>query len=375
MTRIGLAYNQRPQPRASADVRDAAGPAATRPGDADAADDTDPSSTGPVALAPEADDEFAEWDVPETIDAVAGALAALGTVIRLEATGDFAERLRRARPDIVFNIAEGLHGVNREAHVPAICEFLDIPYTASDPFTCALCLDKARTKEVLQAHGVRTAAWVLVRTAHDIAIAADVLTLPVFVKPVHEGSSKGITERNFCRTVAELHETCAFLLARYRQPVLAEAYLPGDEFTCAVIGNGDAARVLPIVRMKFDSLPAGALPIYGFEAKWVWDGDGTTLDLYECPAQVAPARARELERVTLAAYRATGCRDWGRVDLRLDAAGVPHVVEVNPLPGVLPNPADNSCLPMAARTAGLSYDGLIQRCLALAAERQGVALA
>ena len=371
MTRIGLAYNQRPQPLAHSrsDVRTGAADSA---GDTNAAET---SSTSRVALATQADDEFAEWDTPETIDAVAGALSALGDVIRLEATDDFAERLRAARPDIVFNIAEGLHGVNREAHVPAICEFLDIPYSASDPFTCALCLDKARTKEVLQARGVRTARWVLVRTEADIAIAADVLTLPVFVKPVHEGSSKGITERNLCRTPTALHETCAFLLAHYKQPVLAEVYLPGDEFTCAVIGNGDAARVLPIVKMKFDSLPAGALPIYGFEAKWIWDGYGTTLDLYECPANVAPALTRELERVTRAAFRATGCRDWGRVDLRLDAAGVPHVVEVNPLPGILPNPADNSCLPMAARTAGIDYDDLIQRCLRLAAARQGVAFA
>ena len=371
MTRIGFAYNQRPQPLATAR---AAGRRETTPA-ATPADDAEAATQGSLALASEADDEFAEWDAPETIDAVARALSALGTVVHLEATEDFAERLRAARPDIVFNMAEGMYGVNREAHVPAICEFLGIPYTASDPFTCALCLNKARTKEVLQAHGVRTAPWVLVRTEADIRVAADVLTLPVFVKPVHEGSSKGITERNLCRTVEELHETCAFLLARYRQPVLAESYLPGHEFTAGVIGNDDAARVLPIVRIKFDSLPAGALPIYGFEAKWVWDGDGTTLDLYECPARVDVALARELERVTLAAYRATGCRDWARVDLRLDAAGVPHVVEINPLPGIMPNPADNSCLPMAARTAGMSYDSLIQGVLRTAADRLGVPLA
>ncbi|MBI2796597.1 MAG: D-alanine--D-alanine ligase [Gemmatimonadetes bacterium] len=343
-------------------------------GVADPAGDAERASLASLALAPEADDEYAEWDVPETIDAVERALSALGTVIRLEATEDFSERLRAERPDIVFNMAEGLNGVNREAHVPAICEFVGIPYTASDPFTCALCLDKARTKEVLQAHGVRTAPWVLVRTRADIRIASDVLTFPVFVKPLHEGSSKGITERNYCRTPAELRETCTFLLARYRQPVLAETYLPGHEFTAAVLGNGKRARVLPVVRLKFDSLPEGALPIYGFEAKWVWDGDGTTLDLYECPAQVDAKLARELERVTLSAFRATGCRDWARVDLRLDADGVPHVVEVNPLPGVLPNPADNSCLPMAARTAGLSYDELIQGCVRTAAERLGIAL-
>ena len=368
MTRIGFAYNQRPFPLASAHG------GAT----ADAAVPHDDSrmlrTEARVELAPEADDEFAEWDTPDTIDAVERALRPMGEVIRLEAVDDFAERLRHARADIVFNIAEGLHGPNREAHIPAICEFVGVPYTASDPFTLSLCLDKARTKEALSARGVRTAPWVLVQEEADIAVAIATLPFPVFAKPVHEGSSKGITERNFCRTPLELEETSRFLLERYRQPVLVERYLAGHEFTAAVLGNGRDARVLPLIRMNFASLPPGALPIYGFEAKWVWDGYGTTLDLYECPARVDTKLRTELERLTLAAFHATGCRDWARVDLRLDDEGVPHVIEVNPLPGILPDPADNSCLPMAARTAGLPWDELIRTALRIGAERTGVAL-
>ena len=368
MTRIAFAYNQRPSAPSGAAHRATAGAPITEH------DDGSYAAEAPVALAPDADDEFAEWDVPSTIDAVESALRPLGEVVRLEAVGDFAERLRHARPDIVFNIAEGRHGPNRESHVPAICEFLEIPYTASDPFTLALCLDKARAKEALSARGVRTAPWVLVQEHGDLERAARALPFPVFAKPVHEGSSKGITERCLCRTRLELEETGRFLLERYRQPVIVERYLAGDEFTAAVLGNGAEARVLPLIRMNFASLPSGALPIYGFEAKWVWDGDGTTLDLYECPARIDARLHTELERLTLAAFRATGCRDWARVDLRLDDAGVPHVVEINPLPGILPDPADNSCLPMAARTAGLSYDGLIQTALRLGAERCGVPL-
>ena len=417
MTRIGFAYNQKPDEGAplggdaDADATRADDEPPSTRRDASSRTQTPPALQGAFGddslfaphhpatqgAPPLPDDEFAEWDSADTVDAVATALSALGTVVRLEADEHFPERLRDARPDIVFNMAEGLNGVNREAHVPAICEFLGVPYSGSDPFTLSLCLDKARAKETLTYHGVPNAPFVLVRTDEEIdrlvgalanAHASGVrrgrsrtaelnrpsLTLPIFVKPVHEGSSKGITERNLCRTVAELEEMTRFLLETYRQPVLVEEYLPGAEFTCAVLGNGRDATVLPIIAMNFAALPSGAAPVYGFEAKWVWDRPDDPLDLFECPARVTPKLQRAIERVTLDAYRVLGCRDWGRVDVRLDARGTPNVVEVNPLPGILPNPADNSCFPKAARAAGIGYDELIQTCLANAAERQGVPL-
>ncbi|MDE3052540.1 MAG: D-alanine--D-alanine ligase [Gemmatimonadota bacterium] len=321
-------------------------------------------------------DVYAEWDAPETIDAVARALSALGEVVRLEADADFPARLRDARPDIVFNIAEGLHGPNREAHVPAICEYYGIPYSGSDPLTLSLCLHKGHTKRMLAAHGIPTAAFTLVESEADLErLAADPRTVyPRFVKPVQEGSSKGITERNLVRDAHELRQRTRELLRDYAQPVLVEDYLPGAEFTCGVLGNGPAARVLPIVGMRFDTLPAGAAPIYGYEAKWIWDRPDRPLDIFECPARIPAPLRTAIEEVVLAAYHALGCRDWSRIDVRLDAHGTPHVIEINPLPGILPDPADNSCLPKAARAAGLSYDELIQACLIHAAERQGVAL-
>ncbi|HEY7859799.1 MAG: D-alanine--D-alanine ligase [Gemmatimonadales bacterium] len=391
MTRIGFAYNQKPEVPA---LR-------LEDGAEDARPDEEPPSSAPHEWAGEAsdaagsrtslgiaevDDEFAEWDSAETIAAVEQALAALGDVIRLEANADFPERLRAAQPDIVFNIAEGLGGANREAHVPAICEFFGFPYSGSDPFSLSLCLDKARTKEFLAYHGVPTAPFALIRNAAEIPAMLDRLTtrktksgstrlrLPLFVKPVHEGSSKGITEDNYCRTVDEAQAQTAFLLERYAQPVLVEEYLPGREFTCAVMGNGDGAHVLPIVAMNFDALPQGALPVYGFEAKWLWDDRRHPLEIFECPARIDEALRSRIEEVVLSAYHVLGCRDWSRIDVRLDAAGVPNVVEVNPLPGILPNPEDNSCFPKAARAAGLSYDELIQRSLRFAAERQGIPL-
>ncbi len=175
--------------------------------------------------------------------------------------------------------------------------------------------------------------------------------------------------------MGELATQVEFLLETYRQPVLVEEYLDGDEFTCAVIGNGARARVLPIVGMNFAALPEGATPIYSYEAKWLWDRPENPLEMFSCPAPISDTLAREIERATLDAYHALGCRDWARVDVRLDSDGKPNVVELNPLPGILPNPEDNSCLPKAARADGLSYDQLIQTCLLVAAERQRVPLA
>jgi D-alanine-D-alanine ligase len=411
MPRIGFAYNQKPE-----------SPAIARPEDETPRGDEEPPSSRRDAIASRnsdspasselarsatvgegfatplhsihsapADDEFAEWDSAETIDAAAAALAAFGDVVRLEANDDFPQNLRDARVDIVFNIAEGLRGVNRESHVPAICEFYGIPYSASDPFTLSLCLDKVRTKEMLAYHGVPTAAFTVAREKWEqrtgnrepelsasrrspSQVPVPGSRFPVFVKPVHEGSSKGITEANYCETPQQLRAQVEFLLERYQQPVLIEEYLPGAEFTCAVLGNGDEARVLPIVGMNFEALPTGALPVYGFEAKWIWDRPEKPLEIFECPARIDEELRRTIEDVVLRADHVLGSRDWSRIDVRLDATGKPNVVEVNPLPGILPNPADNSCFPKAARAAGMSYDELIQACLIHAAERQGVEL-
>jgi D-alanine-D-alanine ligase len=373
MTLIGLAYNQKPEPSELASPASEDG--RQEDGELPRPDEEPPSRILGLSIAELiARDEFAEWDSPTTIAAVESALSHLGKVIRLEANEDFPERLRQTTPDIVFNIAEGFHGVNREAHVPAICEFFGIPYSGSDPFTLTLCLDKARTKETLVFHGIPTPKFAVVEKIEDLDALGRPLSLPLFVKPLHEGSSKGITDSNLCWDRAHLRRQTEFLLENYDQPVIVEEYLPGKEFTCAVIGNGDAATVLPIVGMNFESLPNGALPIYSFDAKFVWDRPENPLDIFQCPARITRELQASIERVTLDAFRVLGCRDWARIDVRLDAAGVPNVLEVNPLPGILPDPADNSCLPKAARAAGISYDELIQNCLKYAAARQGVDL-
>jgi D-alanine-D-alanine ligase len=312
-------------------------------------------------------DDYAEWDDPSTIDAVERALGFFGSVVRLEADAFFPHKLSRERPDIVFNMAEGLHGPSRESHVPAMCEYLNVPYTGSDPLTLALALHKGRTKEILAFRGVPTAPFRVVERAADLDRLP--IPFPLFVKPVAEGSGKGIFVNNLCDSPALLAERVLFLLERYAQPVLVETYLPGPEFTVAILGNGAAARCLPVVGLDFGILPRDAAPVYGYEAKWIWDRPERPLEIFQCPARVAAPQYREIERVALDAYHALACRDWCRVDVRVDRFGVPNIVELNPLPGILPDPAMNSCFPKAARVAGLTYDELIQEVVQIAWQR------
>lgn len=348
--RIGLAYNQKP----------AEGE--------DASSEEPPSEEPPSRVS---HDRYAEWDDPATIAAVEAALRQAGEVIRLEATPDFPQKLRETHPDIVFNIAEGLHGPNREAHVPAICEFYDIPYTASDPLSLCLALDKGRAKEIFLARGVPTPAWSILRAPHVLERRWEGGG-PWIVKPLYEGSSKGIPERAFCSTAAAVKQRIEEIREEYAQPALVEEFLPGREFTVGILGNGAGARALPVVEICFDALPVGAAPLYGYEAKWIWDTPERPLKMFECPAAVDHRLGESIATTALAAYNALGCRDWARVDVRLDGAGIPQVLEINPLPGVLPDPAQNSCLPKAARAAGMNYDELILRVLDIALARYGM---
>lgn len=315
-------------------------------------------------------DTYAEWDTAETIDAVASALAEIHHVTMIEADEEAYEKLLLNRPEIVFNIAEGMNGASREAQMPAILELLKIPYTGSDPLTLALCLDKSRAKEILSYHRVPTPRFSMVT---EIAQIAAVSTgFPAVVKPNHEGSSKGVFDSGLVKDASELSRQASMLLDTYDEPVIVEEFLPGREFTVAMLGNGERVNVLPIVEINFSSLPAGVNPIYSYEAKWVWDQSDDPLDIFQCPARISHALRLEIESICRKAYQVLNCRDWCRIDVRLDASGRAHIIELNPLPGILPKPEDNSCFPKSARAAGLEYNRLIQSVLGFAAVRYGL---
>ena len=316
-------------------------------------------------------DFYAECDEPETVNAVRDAIEERhGEVSMIEADEDAFEKLRRTRPDIVFNMAEGLWGESREAQIPAMLEMLRIPYTGSNPLTLGLCLNKARAKEVLAYYGIPTARF-MVASNPSIEIEK-YLSFPMIVKPLFEGSSKGIKNDSIVKTPAELRNKVTSVLGEYAQPALVEEYLSGREFTVALIGNGERLNVLPIVEINYSALPAGVNHIYSYEAKWVLDTPEAPLDIFACPAQVTERLKAAIESVARDAFKALDVKDWCRIDVRLDSTGVPHVIELNPLPGILMDPKCNSCFPKAARAAGLTFTGLVNGVVDEARQRYGI---
>jgi D-alanine-D-alanine ligase len=312
-----------------------------------------------------AGEEIAEFDTAETVDEVEGALLRQGchpTVDRIGNVWRLTERLAKGeRWDLVFNIAEGLRGRSREAQVPALLEAFAIPYTFGDPLVMAATLDKAAAKRIARDHGVPTAPFAVVARPDDAARVD--LPYPVFAKPVAEGTGKGITPRSKATCPRELAAVCARLLARYRQPVLVEPFLPGREFTVGILGGGGDAeppRVLGVLEIE---LLAGAEPeIYSYVNKERCE----ELVRYRL---VDDAGARAAAAVALGAYRALEVVDAGRVDVRCDAAGAPMFLEVNPLPGLHPTHSD---LPILACQVGMAYDELIGGILRGAAARHGL---
>ncbi len=312
-------------------------------------------------------DTYAEWDTWDTINAVKEAIERYHNIIMIEADDSAYIKFKETKPDIVFNITEGFNGVSREAQVPAMLELLQIPYTGSDPLTLATCLDKARTKEVLSYYKIPNAKFLLAGNLEQ-AVKCD-LKYPLIVKPISEGSSKGIFSSSFVKNKTELMKEVERILVEYHQAALIEEFLPGREFTVAVIGNGGDTVVLPIVEINYNEFPDDVTPIYSYEAKWILDTKENPLDVFSCPANLNSGLESSIKKVVLDTYNILRCKDWSRIDVRLDENNIPHIIEVNPLPGILPNPEENSCFPKAARTAGISYNDMINRVLYSAAKR------
>jgi D-alanine-D-alanine ligase len=314
-------------------------------------------------------DLLAECDSDETIRAIRESLEEKFRVFPIESDDKAFDRLRRLQPDLVFNIAERLDGPSRESHIPTLCEILGLPYTGSDPLTLGICLDKSRTKEILTYRRIPNPAFWTVEDASEIP---DEVQLPAIVKPLYEGSSKGIKDSSVVDNAAQLWERVSEVVTRYQQPAIIERFLPGREFTVGVLGNSPDWEVLPIVEIDHSLLPRGARPIYSYEAKWVWDTPDKPLAIFKCPAALEPDLRERIEKLVKDTCDILRIRDWCRIDVRLDEAGEPNILEVNPLPGILPNPEENSCLPKAARTAGYSYSGLIHRVVDEAVRRYGL---
>lgn len=315
------------------------------------------------------DDLYEEFDEPSTVAAIAAALRELGHhPVELGNGPAMVQNLLADPPDLVFNFAEG-QGISRsrESRVPAVLETLGIPYTGSDPATLAVCLDKDWARRFVQSAGLAVPHGMTVRFGaqrpDDLAKLGEVLPeagleVPVIAKPTCEGSSKGIRGKSVIETVEDFGPVVYEMWQSYRQPILVEEFIDGDELTVGIVGN-HPPKVLGVMRVK-PRQPTKRF-IYSIEVKRNYK----ELADYECPARLAPEDFAAVEEAALSAFEILGCRDVARIDFRL-RDGVPYFIEANPLPGLSPVSGD---IVWIANFMGVSHTELIARIVAAARQR------
>jgi D-alanine-D-alanine ligase len=307
------------------------------------------------------EDALEEYDSPETVDVISGALEKKGhRVVTLGGGAQFIDNIRREKVDFVFNISEGRGDYrSREAQVPAILEMLDIPYTGSDPLTLAVCLDKPVTKKLVSMAGVPTPKWLIITGVKELTQADwKGFVFPVIIKPAYEGSSKGIRLTSLAENVKQAEAEVKRILKGYNQPVMVEEFIDGEEVTVGVIGNKPPKlvgmmRVVPKQRPKHF--------VYSLEVK----RDYVNQVDYESPVKLPKSVLQELEKHSLNSFKTLGCRDFSRVDFRVGQDGTPYFLEINPLPGL----GTHSDLVIMAIKLGWTHEGLIGSVLDAAIER------
>jgi D-alanine-D-alanine ligase len=321
----------------------------------------------------EVEDEAADYDDPHTIREIAEALESGGhRVIHLPYDAGLFGALGRSRPDVVFNLAEGRGGRNRESIVPAILEYLGIPYTGSDPLTLGASLDKTWGKLLVAQAGLPTPRFFKVGPGKELPGDLAGIGFPMFVKPNAEGSSKGIRFSSKVTTLGELRAMVGWVHETYNQPALVEEYLPGHEFSVGLLGNGERLALLPVIAVKAGKdVPRVALGddpsrefIYSFEVK------SRNMEAAECPARIPDALTARMRDLARRVWDVFECRDVARVDFKLGDNGDPYFLEVNPLPSLS---RESSFLALAGRAMGLGYNELILAILDEALIRSGFA--
>ncbi len=292
--------------------------------------------------------DVAEFDSLETVEGIEGVLQRLGyEVERIGNVKALTEKLLEGkRWDIVFNIAEGVAGIGREAQVPAVLEAYNIPYVFSDPMVLSLTLHKGMAKRIVRDGGVRTPQFHVVYSVKDIKDVA--IPFPLFAKPLLEGTGKGIDGKSVINNGVELRSVCTKMLKQFKQPVLVEKFLPGREFTVGIVGSGRNAKVTGVMEVVF--LPHSEGEVYGLENKKNY----LEFMKYSVPEKKIYDKCA---KIALKAWNLLECRDGGRIDLRNNEDGEPEFIEVNPLAGL--NPIDSD-LPILSRLNGMSYDELMK---------------
>ena len=303
----------------------------------------------------------AELDHEETVAHIERALKEAGhEVVRIGSARRLLERMDGLAVDIVFNIAEGYEGRNRESQVPILLEMLRIPFVGADGLTLGLTLDKVLTKKVLIAEGMPTPRYVEATDPEKLWKAE--LNYPLIVKLRYEGSSKGLSPKSLVNTPEELRQQVKWLTETYKgASVFIEEFIEGNEFTVAIIGN-ESPEAYPVCQIALD----GETNLGRKFFHWAYLRSGAD---YICPAPISESLAQQMQELAIRTYQSVDCRDFGRVDFRVDRHGHPYVLEINPLPSLSTEDVFN----FIAKTRGLTHYQIITRILDAAMARTGLA--
>ncbi|MDD5196691.1 MAG: ATP-grasp domain-containing protein [Candidatus Omnitrophica bacterium] len=307
------------------------------------------------------EDANAEFDHPSTVDVIAEAIEANDfKVERIGNAENLLEKFTSLKVDIVFNISEGLTGRNRESQVPILLEMAGIPFVGADALTLGLTLDKIMAKKIFIAEKIPTPKFFEISSAAEL-IHTNHHKFPLIVKPRFEGSSKGLSENSRVATKEELVKQVDYVVTAYKQPALVEEFISGQEFTVALVGN-DPVEVLPIVQIKIDGKLKLNNKFYTFAR--------ITSDRLEyiCPAKISQELKKKIDELALKTYKAVECRDFGRVDFRVDNEGRPYVLEINPLPSL----STEDVFMLLAQNIGITYEQMIGKILNSAIRRHNL---
>ena len=303
-------------------------------------------------------DANAEFDHPSTIDVIAEAIKACGfSVKKIGNVSNLLEKIDNLGVDIVFNISEGISGRNRESQVPIVLEMNGIPFVGSDALTLGVTLDKIMAKKIFTSDGIPTPKFFEIKSL-DAFADADHLKFPLIVKPRFEGSSKGLSEDSRVEDMEGLKKQAEHVVNTYRQPALVEEFISGQEFTVAVVGN-DPPEALPVVQIKIDGRFKLNDKFYTFAR--------ITSDRLEyiCPAHISAELKKKLSDLAIKTYNSVDCRDFGRVDFRVDNKGHIYVLEINPLPSL----STEDVFQLVAKEIGITYEQMIGKILESALKR------
>ena len=306
-------------------------------------------------------DANAEFDHPSTIDVIADAIEANGFKIkRIGNVTNLLEKMDNLGVDIVFNISEGLVGRNRESQVPILLEMVGVPFVGADALTLGLTLDKVMAKKIFMAEKIPTPKFYEFSSAEEVA-NSNHYRFPLIVKPRFEGSSKGLSESSRVETKEELEKQVNYIVSAYKQPVVVEEFISGQEFTVAIVGNSPP-EAMPVVQIKIDGRLQLNDKFYTF-ARITSD----RLE-YVCPAKISADLKKKLQELAIKTFKVVECRDFGRVDFRVDSEGEPYVLEINPLPSL----STEDVFKLVAETIGITYEEIIGRILKSAIARHNL---